>query len=142
MLFRFVTNGVQQVRFAEAGTAVKKKRVIGIARRTAHRHTTGVRQPVTRADDKIGERVIRMKLQFAILPLPIRRRTARLQTEIDAYQVARYLLCGTGKGSLAVIAKEFDCRIIRAANLQQPAVKMSRRQVVEPLAGINRVDDL
>jgi hypothetical protein len=77
-----------------------------------------------------------MKFQFAILPLSIRRRTARLKTEIYAYQVACYLLCSTGKGRLAVIAKEFDCRIIGTANLQQPAVKMNRRQVVKPLAGI------
>jgi hypothetical protein len=65
-----------------------------------------------------------------------------MEAKIDSNQMACYLLGGAGESSLAVIAKEFDRSVIRAADLEQAGIKMSSGQVVEPSAGIDGVYDL
>lgn len=99
-------------------------------------------ETIAGADDKIGKGVIGMEFKVTIRTLTMQRFRAGMEAEIDGNQMAGYLLGGVGKSGLAVIAKEFDRSIIRAADLEQAGVKMSGGQVVKPFAGIDGVYDL
>jgi hypothetical protein len=53
--------------------------------------------------------------------------------------MTRYLLCGLCKRAPAFTLQKLGTRLIRAANLKRPARQTHQMKIVEPLAGVDRV---
>ncbi len=141
--FAFFADGVQEVRFAEAGIAVKKERIVGIAWRLADGDAGCVGEAIARADNEIRKGVIGMQLKLAVDRLSLLSKTrGREAVEINGNEMACNLLSGKGETGAAIVAQEFDGGGIRTGNQQEAAVKTGRCEVVEPFACVGRVERL
>ena len=136
--FHFVADGVEQVRFAEAGAAVNEKRVIGIAGRLTYCDAACVGKAITGADDKIFKCIIRVQGVCVF----VFWRVAVVDGELDGYKMARYLLCGASKCASAVFLQELGAIIIRAADFERPARQSNDAEIVKPLPRIDGVEHL
>ena len=88
----FVTDGVEQMRFAQSGTAVNKERIIGIAGGLTDGDAACVGEPIARPDNKIVEGIIRMKGHLIFMFMF--RGTgfwAAVGGKLDCDEMARYL---------------------------------------------------
>jgi hypothetical protein len=138
-----VADGVQEVRFAEAGIPIDKKWIIGIAGRLTYGDAACMGEPIAGAYDEIIKGVIGMerRLIFALL----RRGTLlnmAIGGKLDGNQMPGYLLGGPGKGALAVGLQELGTRIVRTADFERAARQMHDAEIVKPLSGVDGVQGL
>ncbi len=65
-----------------------------------------------------------------------------MDTKIDGDKVISYLLSGCRKGAFAVSAHKLHSCVIRTADLKHSTAEVHDSQLVEPLAGVDGVEDL
>ncbi len=99
--FRLTANRMQQMRLAKTGIAIKKQRVICIPGRLAYRHTACMGQPVTRPNNKIFKRIVRMKPDRRLRRVPADSIFEAMYTKLEGYKMARNLLGCFGSACIA-----------------------------------------
>jgi hypothetical protein len=141
--FYFVADGVQKVRFTQAGITVYEKRIIGIPRGLADRNAACVSEAIAGAYDEIFKRVIGMQHRHVSPDLPLRRKTRKVRRgKLDRYQVACNLLCRFGESAPAVILEKMSAGVVRAADLKQSPRHVKDAKIVKPHSRIDRVKRL
>jgi len=112
-----------------------------IAERLTHCDAACVGEAVAGPDHKILKGIVGMQ-PGGRQGLLGGRRGFLLSINVEIYgdQMTGYLLGGVGKRTLAVGSQELDCRLVRTADSERPAVKPGNLQLVEPFAGVGRVD--
>jgi len=138
---RFAADGLQEMGFSEAGIAIDKKRVVGIAGRLADGNTACMRKSIARTDDEVIKGVIRVESKLNGLRWRVVVGTgSTVNRELDADKMPGNLLCSAGEADFAVFSEELQTGFVGTANDEQAAVEAKNTKVVKPRACVDRVE--
>lgn len=104
---------MQKVSFAQAGIAIKEKRIIRIAGRLTDRNTTCMSKAIARAHYKVIKGIIRVKSKPG--PGTFRggkRLPAAANAEIYTNKTTGYLLSSMGETAFAIVTQKLDGGIV------------------------------
>jgi len=138
-----VADGVQKVRFTQAGITIYEKRIIGISRGLAYRNAACVSKAIAGAYHEIFKRVIGMQHRRLGMDLLLRHKARKVRGgKLNRYQVACYLLSRFCESAPAVMLKEMCAGVVRAADSQKPPRQVKNAKIIKPVPRIDRVSRL